>query len=61
MVMVRTTLGPVPTELLALTVTEYVPVVVGTPVIAPFAVLAERPGGKPEMLKLVAELLAKTV
>jgi hypothetical protein len=52
---------PVPPALLALSVTEDVPVAVGVPEITPVVVLTLNPEGNPVALKLVGLLLAVIV
>ena len=54
----RNVAEPVPAELLALMVTEKVPLTVGVPEIAPVAVSILRPAGSPVALKLAGLLLA---
>jgi hypothetical protein len=54
-------LVPVPPALVALIVTDDVPVAVGVPEITPVVELTLSPAGKPVALKLVGELLAVIV
>ena len=49
---------PVPTALVALMVTLYVPAVVGVPEINPVLVSTLKPAGSPVALKLVGSLVA---
>jgi hypothetical protein len=56
--MFKVELALVPVALLALAVTVYTPAVVGVPVMAPVEALTDRPGGRPETLKLKGELEA---
>ena len=57
--MVNTSVAePVPPALVALMVTELVPVAVGVPEITPLEVLTLNPVGSPEALKLVGLLVA---
>ena len=53
--------SPVPAEFPAPKLTVYVPDVVGVPEIAPFAVLIDKPGGRPLALKLVGLFVATSV
>ena len=57
--MVRVSVAlPVPPELVALIVTEYIPAAVGVPEMRPLLISIVKPGGSPVASKLVGLLVA---